>query len=793
MRIMAINHRIAVTVAALVAFALAGAPAWAQSLGELNSELSSIEGQMGAAESSDQSAVQMVERLDHAEAEFAKIASSPKTDKAALIPAYQRLESMLSRLYTTYKKKKDDCIAQIDAGGQCDYDAPEQVALRALYPLSWLRFQGATTIYSGEAEQSRRLLNQAIDGFTESTLVIVDPNLVRENLLGRAFCERELGKFDKSEYDRAIADFKQIMEGGSGSPQYKAAQQGLATTYAAMGKTEEATKYSGGLGSGPGATMFQLQNLFAAENATHDPARKATYHKQILDVAKSKEDNRQEWGVVVAAVGKYSQSPVAEFGSGDAFEKWLLAEVLLGKKDMSGAAKYYIEAAHGSGKYSKGYKFAADIYAQQKRYDMVEQLIGEIARQPGNPDAQWAQYERFKMPYEQWAQGGMKNTQLEDQWVKAAQDYISKYPKGQYEAETRFRTGERLQRQGKYLEAAQIYAQITGENEFSYTAKFNGAECNYQALLSASAKDTKGPKIDTEALRKATIDGLNETIKMEPAVERAAPAAGKKFVHDTRGRATYMLAALLTKQPTVDDAQIASLLEGFEREYPSMSDKFHDVAEWRLTALDHLGKYELVEKDLKDIVERNKNNMAANDFMKELGLDFWKAAEMSRAKNDQKGFLENAKLTTIAYSYHEDMVAANKIPVKNLTGTLSILGKAYLAMGDEPKAEQIFNQVVKADPASPDANAGLARIAQAKKNWKDAMTMWTNVENTAAESDNLWYEAKYNLAVVYSEEGNIQGACSKLAQTRAEHPTLGTPEMKAQWDALQRKLCLDHK
>jgi tetratricopeptide (TPR) repeat protein len=792
MKTMAIRHRIAVTVAALVAFAFAGAPAWGQSLGELNSELGSIESQMGSAESSDQAGVQVVERLDKAEALFAKIASSPKTDKAALMPAYQQLDSMLSRLYTTYKKKKDDCIAQIDSGGQCDYDQPEQVELRALYPLSWLRFQGATTIYSAEAEQSRRLLNQAIDGFTESTLAMVDPNLVRENTLGRAYCERELGKFDKSEYDRAIADFKKIMEDGSGTAQYKAAQQGLATTYAAMGKAQEAAKYGANVGTGPGATMFHLQTLFTAENATHDPAQRAQYHKQIIDVAKSNEDNKQDWGVVVAAVSKYSQNPVAEFGSGDAFEKWLLAEVLLGRKDLSGAAKYYIEAARGSGKYNKGYKYAADIYAQQKRYDMVEQLIGEIARQPGNPDAQWAEYERFKMPYDQWAQSGMKNAQLEDQWVKAAQDYLNKYPKGQYQAEARFRIGERLQRQGKFLEAAQTYAQVTGENDFSYTAKFKGALCNYQALVNASSKDNK-QKIDVDALRKATMDGLNETIRMEPGVERNTPAADRKFIHDTRGEATYDLVKLLEQQPKIDDAQVASLLQGFEREYPSMGDKFHDVAEWRIAALDRMAKYDVVEKDLKDIVERNKNNLQANDFMKELGLDFWKAATMARAANDQKGYVENAKLTSIAYSYHADMVAANKIPAKNLTGTLSILGKAYLAMGEEPKAEAIFEQVVKADPASPDANAGLARIAQAKKNWKDALTLWTNVENTAAESDDLWYEAKYNLAVVYSEEGNTQGACSKLAQTRAEHPTLGKPEMKAQWDSLQRKLCLDHK
>ena len=64
---------------------------------------------------------------------------------------------MLDRMYRTYQKKKDDCIEAIDNGGSCDYDQPEQLALRALYPLSWLRFEGAS-IYANEPATARRLL-----------------------------------------------------------------------------------------------------------------------------------------------------------------------------------------------------------------------------------------------------------------------------------------------------------------------------------------------------------------------------------------------------------------------------------------------------------------------------------------------------------------------------------------------------------------------------------------------------------------------------------------------------------
>ncbi len=763
---------------------------------DINSQLSALESQMSGALSSDAQAQSMVEKLDNAEKTFAQVSSSPKANKAELQPAFDRLESMLSRMHETYSKKKDDCIEQIDNGGQCDYTAPEQVALAAAYPLAWLRFQGASTIYTDQPERAKKLLNQAIDDFTQSSLAMPDPNLVRENVLGRAYCERELGKYDKTEYAKAIEDFKQIMSEGSGTQQYKAAQQGLATTYAAMGNASEAQKYSGGMGNTGGAEMFKLQTTYAAMYA--NPSKKAEYLKEIVDTARSKENDKEGWAIAVSGIAKYSHNPIEELGSlNDPFADHLLANVLLSKKDTSSAAKYYVAAAH-SGKYPKDYKFAADIYFNQHNMGQVEAILNDLAKSSSNPDAQWASYMRYKLPRGTWEQSGMKNAQAESAWLAAADDYLKKYPHGEYSNEIRFRMGEHLQEQKDYVNAAKIYKDVNG-GEYGFAAKFNAAECEYIALVAASSKDNKdkgATAANAADLRNEAVTLLRETIKDAPEAERSAPTqTQKKYVHDTTGRAKYMLAGLIqSPNENKQDAQdIASLLENFEDQYPNMKEKSQDVFEWRLQALNTLGRYDDIQRDLSAFLERNKGNSQNSDLIKTLGIDFWKKAVELQAAGDQKGYLQNAKLTETAYSYFEDMVASGKMQPKNLTGTLSILGQAYMATGQEPKAETIFHEVVKADPASPDANAGLARIAQSKNDLKDAVTLWTTVENTAAESDNQWYEAKYNIAVIYSDQGNLQGACSKLAQTRAEHPGLGSKEMEMKWNALQTKLCLNRK
>src|SRR6266849_1169565 len=282
------SHRLMVMITAFFTLALTAGVAAAQSAGQLESEVSSHSGQMSSAESNQSTADQVIGRLDAAEGSFAKLTSSGKVDKGALIPIYHQLESMLDRMEKAYAEKKDKCIAEIDSGGQCDYDQPEQLALKAAYPLSWLRFTAATTLFDDNAEQSKKLLNQSIDGFTASMLAMPDPNLIRENTLGRAYCERELGKFDHAEYDHALADFKKIQEDGRGTQQYAAAEQGLCTTLGKMGKAEEAAKYCvGDKGGKPGGNqMLQLQALFSAERATSDPAKKADYHRKIIEAMK---------------------------------------------------------------------------------------------------------------------------------------------------------------------------------------------------------------------------------------------------------------------------------------------------------------------------------------------------------------------------------------------------------------------------------------------------------------------------------------------------------------------------
>ncbi|MGH7987511.1 MAG: tetratricopeptide repeat protein, partial [Candidatus Binataceae bacterium] len=551
------GFRGAIVVAVISLIAFSGV-AMADGLGAFNQRLDAIEPQVSQAVADAAMAGGVINRLDEDEADFAQLAESSHYSRDRLLDSYSRLEEMLNRIYTTYNGQKEACIRTIDNGGSCDYDHPERLALRALYPLSWLRFQGAM-LYADDPSLQRRLLNQAIDGFTDSTLLIVAPQLVRENLLGRAFCERELGKFEHAEYAKAIADFKRIMRAGPYTHQYRPAQQGLATTYAAMGQMNRAQNITGQLANGAtgaqreGLEMLRLREMFRAEQAITDPAKRARQHREIMDYLRARQHEKNGWAVAVAAAADYVSDPVTEFGnSSDPFEIYLLANVLYYKHHRLEAAHYYWQAAR-SGQYPKAYRYAADLYYAQGHLDTVRQIVDQVAAQRGGPDAQWAAYMRFKIPRLQWERGGMHSAELERAWIAGAREYLKEFPHGRYAYEPRFRLGEALQRQGDFINAAAMYARVSGSPDYDYTARYNAAECYYEALKRADHQGAvpvgAHAAVKNAELRRRTIDALHIAIAAEPAAERGAKASQRQRLRQSRGRAIFMLANLLEREP----------------------------------------------------------------------------------------------------------------------------------------------------------------------------------------------------------------------------------------------------
>src|SRR5262249_20898023 len=151
------------------------------------------------------------------------------------------------------------------------------------------------------------------------------------------------------------------------------------------------------------------------------------------------------------------------------------------------------------------------------------------------------------------------------------------------------------------------------------------------------------------ASRDAAKRALRHAIDLEPSAERSAPPSQRRALHESRGRAILMLATLLESEPVVDYRQIANLLLGYEAQYPSMSQHFNEIFKWRVEALRETAQYAELEREVANLVSHDAIAPANNDYIKEIGLNFWKAYQAKRRAGAYADSVQDAKLTAITY------------------------------------------------------------------------------------------------------------------------------------------------
>jgi len=227
----------AFAIAALVVCA-AQMPMPTPTVEQFDTQVHDLEPALPSAMSDPARAIALVPRLDEAQRTFAALAAvSPRTPPS--IELYRRLDRAIRSIHERYRKIADDCDLHQGSGGMQHCSQAREVVMRSAYVLGWLDFQAASTIYfNNDPARAKLLLEEAVALFTRSADGTGEQDVRRDNLLGRAFAERERGRSDRREYDKAISDFKLIMKDGPEVNQYKAARQGCATTYYAMGEIE---------------------------------------------------------------------------------------------------------------------------------------------------------------------------------------------------------------------------------------------------------------------------------------------------------------------------------------------------------------------------------------------------------------------------------------------------------------------------------------------------------------------------------------------------------------------------
>ena len=112
--------------------------------------------------------------------------------------------------------------------------------------------------------------------------------------------------------------------------------------------------------------------------------------------------------------------------------------------------------------------------------------------------------------------------------------------------------------------------------------------------------------------------------------------------------------------------------------------------------------------------------------------------------------------------------------------------RALAAAGKQPRAADMLKQLAAAHPQSASVQKAFAEVLMAGEDqvaWQQAQAQWRRILAKAKPQGQLWYEAKYAIALGYFKLGEKKEAAARIEYLQATSGLEKTP-LRAQFLAL---------
>jgi tetratricopeptide (TPR) repeat protein len=657
---------------------------------------------------------------------------------AALFPDLERtLAAFLTDVGARLDKMRDD-VTERDGDLEALYRSPqwrepEIASLVATYHLAWVRYQGAQL--TGDAARKKALLKQAVDGFSQFTVVNEVPEIYAESLLGRGLAFMELGDWAKAREDlqTAAADSR--------------------TAAKAKAALAEVDRRAGGKKApapdDPEALLARLGDVLP--HAAEDPAaekdatalarglaaRGGTWPARVLSVVADKLGDaahpRTSYGLFLAAQLAVDRSRCPDVAP--------LAAASAGLKD-AGRSRHrpellFLDAG-----------CALNANRPREAADEFGVLLHEF---PDAPRAREAAYYRFRA----LDLARASDPALAAQFDEALASYVARWPKAEGADEAHYLAAERARERGDCPRADAEYAQV-GAGELATRARLGGLECRAGALKPST-----------------------------PAAERAQLVAdAQRFVHDVPphgadelpvARAALLGAAVAAGGTPPEPATVVALLGDFETRYPKAHDLVARALALRLAARVDLGQLADASRDL-DAYLRLPSDPDRRRLLSRLGRDL-----ATRADHDAEAKPAALALARTVYSAlaKETGAAEDRVALADVT----------LSAGDAAEARKLYEDIVQRDPASAEGLRGAARASAQAGDRSAALGYWRRVLDTSTPGGTAWYEARLAQVDLLTADGKTSDACQIVRTSRGRATTVGADQLDARLRSLEPTVC----
>jgi len=636
--------------------------------------------------------------------------------------------------------------------------------LAAAGQLSWLHYRMAM-LSPDQKEKRKAWLEKAVREFGEFAGAS-DPKMSLESLLGRGMAERELGQRSEAE-----ADLTTVLQQAKGTALYWPARMALGELRASAGGAAAVTETGKLLAEAQSAglaadTIKQIRLLrldallvtmaaggggegvrseaasLAAQLSSQGPA----YAQRVTQMATARlKDPRPVLGATVSA-------------------EWIAAENLAAAEKFADAVKAYERIAAST---DPGARSHADevhhrlgvCYFRLGRYaDAEREFRAYLTAAPTGPLAAESAYLQFRS-----AEGIFRaspSAETRSSFLAIAQNFTKSFPDHESAYEGWFRAAELLQDERRYLEAADSYARVEGPPQFRLRAAGGEIQCLADTLTTGE---------DLDAAKAGALRQRAEAAWVR--FDKLATTGGANASDDLKARTTLARALAAGSGPGSDPALALSLLDGFEKRFPKVTDVALPIAAMRVAASVALGELDKADAAVKAIATMPGTETNYFDLVERLSRALLRRSA-DVAPTEPEASRRWAAMATVLL----DRLRAAGRPIPEEVKLN--LAQSYAEQGRWNDAAVLYNELLKVTPESRGLLRAAALVADRREDGADAALYWGKLAQLQEVATPGWYEARLSLAAALAKAGTKDKACKSLRDVEAFRPDLRDAAMK---------------
>jgi tetratricopeptide (TPR) repeat protein len=672
------------------------------------------------------------------------LASGNKARAAEIFPGLERdLEARGEQLETQLDGMREQ-VVESDGDLEALYQSPrwrdpEVESFVVAYHLAWVRYQGAQL--TDDKGKKKRLLEDAIDGFSKFLVMEEVQDIYAESLYGRG-----LAYMDAGNYQSAIAD---LGEAAAKAQTRTKAQAALA----------EAKRRAGGQFAPPPPPEPEALLARMAELLPRASNGDALAEKEAAELARGLAAKGGDWPnrvdlTIAQRLGDGTPESVRS-----SYGLWLLAQLSLdrgrcGNLPALVAAGAEVQDA-GRARHRPQLLFLdAGCRLNAGKQAAAAEVFGSIVEEfPKSDKAREAAYYRFRALDLARDADAAKTPAFQ----AALEQYLERWGGAAGGDEARYLLGE-LKRANGDCAAAAVDLGKVAKGAYATRARMAMLECRVGKL----GKDTPADE------RAALVEDLQAFVAdVKPAGDDA----------DLVARAALMGALVAGGTRPPDDAATVALLDDFEEKYPGSTQLIPRVVETRLRARLALNQLAEAESDLDAYLTSKDEDGTRRETVTRLGRDLANRAARSAGE-------ERTLSLRLARKLYHSMVTGGGTPAERVQ-----LAELELVAGEPAAARKLFEEAIAAEPTSVEAMRGAARAAAAAEQTDDAIAFWRAVLEASEPGGTSWYEARIAQVQLLAKKGDVGTACQIVQSSQGRSKTAGGDELAKHLQALGQQVC----